>query len=331
MPGLYDNTPLGNAQATEVDYSAIKVNGLAAVGVAAAAAFSYYLNIVLVNFSAPAGIYFLTAAAVFLILVFLESLFVKDFGRLSAIFFIEAAALAAPFYGHFSRFIFIGTVITLLFLIWGGWSGKTELQYSTKIRIFRIARSVLPKAVTALSVFIAAGYISVYQDNKVLISRSAFERIVISSEGIVRWYYGDFSFADTFQQAAQKIILRQNSGNLAYQTLTSAQKADLLKKTTEELRQRISVFFDVPVGNEQKLMDILYSGFTKFSLNISQSQKVAALFIFAAVIFLIVRSFGAPFYWLVALAAAAVFEILIALGFAVVLLETKSKEIIVLK
>ena len=79
------------------------------------------------------------------------------------------------------------------------------------------------------------------------------------------------------------------------------------------------------------LIDILYNAYIVNMRELSANRRISILFVLGIVLFVLVRSIGAPLSWLVALIATAIYEILLAVGFAVVVLETKSKEIVLLK
>lgn len=306
----------------EVDISMLKINGVAMVGIVLAFVFSIFLrrlywssgdltlNLVLA----------LVLAALLLVVVFLQSVLIKDRGRIGAILFLETTVMLIPFIFSLSGFVLVGLTMTFLFLLWGSWSGRKELDQSIKVRLFRLSKFILPKAITGLSIFIAASYMSVFQEQGLVISRETFRRIISPAEAVTKTVMPAFSLEDTFESALLK-------SDPEIQKLPSAQKKEIIEKQKEKFGSLFRYNFE----SRDTIINILYDSYTVNAQRISAESKILILFVLGAVIFLLAKSIGTPISWLVALVAALVYEALIALGFAIVVLETRSKEIILLK
>ncbi len=299
----------------EVDMSALKINGMAVTGMILAFAFSFSLLKVFAGGGTPFVITVIVAAALFLVMIFLQTLFVKDSGRLSILLFLETVAMFLPFIFQFSGFLIAGAVITYLFLLWGSMSGKSEMQQAMKIKIWRLSKFVLPKAVTAISIFIAAAYISFFQDQNLVVSKETFMKIIPTVDVVTSFVYPGISFNDSFES-----VLSTISGE---QKLTAEQ--------VEESRLKLKELVKIDFEARDSLTNIIYDAYKNYAIMIPSGQKILILIVLGIALFFTVRTVGAPVYWLVALLTALIYEILLALGFAVVVLETRSKEIVLLK
>lgn len=309
-------------QETEIDLSKIKITAMAVVGIILSLGFAFFLRQL---YQDPSGTTFniiavLVFATLFLVVVFLQSLLIKDIGRIGTILFLQVVAMIIPFIFLLSSFVLVGLLITFLLLFWGSVSGKNELQYSMKVRIFRLSKFVLPKAITGLSIFVAASYISVFQGQGLVVSENTFRRVVLPSESIIKVIVPGLSLEDSFATAIEKL-------NPNIQKFSKELKDEFVNLNKENYAKKLQYSFE----SSDPLIDIFYNAYTVNVGKISGNKQVLILFVLGALIFLLVRSVGTPISWFVALVAAAVYEILIALGFAVVVLETRSKEIVLLK
>ena len=318
MPNLLKSVQ----QETEVDLSTIKINAIATIGILFAVGFSLFLSRLYQGFgewttNLAATLAF---ATFFLVVIFLQVILIKDIGRIGTIVFLQTGALLIPFIFHLSGFILIGILLAYLLIFWGSYSGKNELQYSMKVRTFRFAKFILPKAITGLSLFVAASYMSVFHEQGIMVSAETFRRIVLPAESIIKIAMPGVSLEDTFT-----VTLEKSNPELTELSFEEREAA------VEEQRGRIAKLLQYNFESRDTLIDILYNAYIVNMRELSANRRISILFVLGIVLFVLVRSIGAPLSWLVALIATAIYEILLAVGFAVVVLETKSKEIVLLK
>src|SRR3989344_1236598 len=209
---------------TNIDYSATKVNSIALLGGVSALALSYTFRLFIGSISAVNFLFFLAAAASFLIALFLKAVFIKQRDRV--VFFIVLENLALLVFFIFDSLLFAawGVILNFLFCLVACYAGMRELEYGIKVKIWRVARAVLPKGITALSFFIAFGYLSLAQANVVLISDDAFNRIVLPSDAIVHYFYPQISLNDTFGDAMEKYVLGGLENDPKFLALSPEQK-----------------------------------------------------------------------------------------------------------
>lgn len=309
-------------QETEIDFSNLKINVIAIIGIILSLGFSFFIHRAY-QLSGDLTLNIIAAlvlSVLFLVTVFLQSIFIKDIGRIGTILFLEASVMLIPFIFLLSGFLFIGLLLTFLFLFWGSYSSRNELQYSMKARIFRLSKFVLPKAITGLSIFVAASYLSTFQDQGLVVKEETFRRIVLPAEAIVKVVMPGISLEDSFVSTIEKT-------NPDIQELSKEQKEEIIKKQQERFSKLLQYNFE----SRDALINILYNSYILNAKKVSESRKVLVLFALGAGLFLLAKSVGTPISWLVASMAVVIYEILIALGFVVVVLETRSKEIVLLK
>lgn len=309
-------------QESEIDLSSIKISALALVGGLFSLGFAFFLSRLYQNTDGLTLniVFTLALGTLFLVVVFLQSILIKETGRVGAILFLQSAVMLIPFVFSLTVFILIGFLITYLLLFWGNVSGKKELQYSMKVRIFRLSKFVLPKAITGLSIFVAASYMGVFQDTGLLVSQDTFKRIVLPAEAVTKIIMPGFSLEDSFTTLIEK-------SHPEIKTFTKSEEAGVIKQQQAYFGQILQYKFEA----NDTIVDILYNAYAQNIGQVSSNSKIVILFGLGIILFLLIKSVGTPIAWFVALVAAAVYEILIALGFAVVVLETKSREIVLLK
>ena len=131
---------------TEVDYSFIKITILAVTGVLISLALSYFLSAFYVAYGTQEFLLTLAAAGLYLVIFFLQTIFIKDIGRLLVIVFWQTLALLTFFIFSFDAYIAAGLLFAGLFFVWGAVSGQHELRASLKVKILRLSKFILPKA-----------------------------------------------------------------------------------------------------------------------------------------------------------------------------------------
>ncbi len=308
-------------QETEIDLSLIKINIIAFIGILFSVGFSFFLNRIfqLAGDTSLNVTFALILGTLFLVVVFLQAILIKDIKRVAMILFLQTLGLLAPFIFFINGFILVGFIITFLLLFWGSSSCKKELQYSMKIRVFRISKFVLPKAITGLSIFIVASYLGAFQSTELKISLDTFRRIVLPADAFVKIVIPGFTLEDNF---SNMIILVNKLGDRP-----KDEQNFIIQKQQEYYSDLVNYKFEI----NESIINILFNSYNQNVGKISDNSKILILFIIGAVLFLLVRSIGTPVSWFVALVASLIYEILLTFGFATVVLETRSREIILLK
>jgi hypothetical protein len=323
-----------NAQPlADVDYSRRKITFLAALGVFLAFVFSYTLSRLFLDPSPLMLAYVSIVAALFLVVVFLESVLIKEFSRLASFLFFNTLALASMFVLAPSVSLFIGSFLAFLFFLWGAANGRQEIVNSLRLRIAFTASFVMPKAVTALSLFIAAAYIGAIQHSHILVSRNLFLQLVLPTESVVDYLLPGVTYNETTREAIQKYSENVVARNPEANKLSEADRTHLADSYATDFKNHLREdYFKVDLRDNEPVIDLLYRAFTAYIANIPTTTTATyASLIFALILFLVIRSIGTPFYYVVIVFAVLIYQLLRASGFLVVALDTRSKEILILK
>lgn len=312
-----------------VDFSLIKIIVLGAVGAICVSVFSYYLS-KLFQDVAPERVIAVSISGVFLLTaLFLQSVFVKDFYRSSLILFLQTLLLFAFFYPNFSFFTVLGVILTFGVFVGAERVSKREADGSIRIKIYKISRVVIPKLVTAVSIFVAVVYTGFYNPDE-LMPYQAFEKIVLPADALVKYAY-PVSLKDTFRDAAQRVVDEDLKKQPAFEKLSPSQKSDLSKEYFDSIKLKVRDYLRVDFNDDERIVEIFYRALTRFSAKTAESYENLFLLGVMAVIFIFARMIGALVGWVASVIGALVYEICLALGFATVLYESKSKEIVLLK
>lgn len=318
---------------TDVDYSPLKVNGVAVYGVLSALFLSYSLQLFLNSLASVASVIFLASAALFLMALFLKVLFIKQIERILLTFFFEGLALLFFFTGGILTFAVTGVFLVWVFCVMAYFAGRREITYGLKIHPFRISRVVLPKGITALSLFITFVYLSLGHAGGAIISEDTFNRIVLPNDAMVRYFYPQLSLTDTFADAARIYVVANLEKSSAFIALPTDQKNVAINSSLRDVKNFVKKEYlnNADFEDNDKLINIIYKSFIQFLSKVPAGQQSWITFGFGLIFFLIIRSLGTVFGLLISPLAVVLYEILIASGFGLVVLEATSKEIIVAK
>lgn len=324
-----------NNQAIETDQSISKIIALAALGIIFSFFFGYFLKLFILesrlDFLLFSSSVFLSFLTVFLIGVF----FIKSGFRASQIIFLESLAFLAAFYDYLSVNIAIGALASFLILLWANHSGRLELENTMKIKFWRIGKKVLPKAIVALSLFVSVAYVGVVGagEKEFFISQQVFEKIISPAIDmkIVQNFLPGFDSSLPTGELIKNLAKSQIEKNSQMKLLPEAAKKQLINQTAKELEKQFSDFIGAPINPKAKTLETLYRAMVKKISELPENIRVVVPVGVAALIFLTIISLTLPIRWLVSILAYLVYEICLALGFSVIMLEGRSREIIILK
>ncbi len=337
--GMKDNNSKGllNKESTEVelDKSITKIVVLAVASLVFSFLLSYFLRQFILNGQFNFLLFSFLAALIFLSVFLLMTLFIKSAWRANLIIFFNVLVLAMPFYDRLSKNVSIGLFVSFLIFIWANYAGRQELKNMLKIKFWRISKKTIPKAIVALAVFVGfiyAGVISA-QTNGFFISRTTFEKIIspLSKSGLVQKFFPGFDLSLPTGELIQNLAVNQLEQNSQLNLLPESAKKQLINESIEDLRNEISSFTGSPLDTKTTALDELYNMVAaKFSA-LSPSVASVIPIVVAALIFLVIVGLSFPIRLLVSILAFLLYEICLALGFSVIMVEGRSREIIILK
>jgi hypothetical protein len=338
MPGNHSNLLNRDVSEAKFDKSIIKVVVLAFFSLAFSFVFGYFLKSFFAGGNLNHLLFSCLAAAGFAAFFFLESLFTKNFWLASLVNLLNIAAFSANFYEFLASQIFLaGIAISLLVLVWGDYGGRRELQNMLKIKLWRIGKKTVPKAVLAIALL--AGTVYYLQaagagpTDEFFISRTTFQKIVSPavSLGLIQKFFPGFDPSLSAEKIMENFAQKQAEGNSQFNSLPESAKKQVLSQSVKELEDTIAKFGGGKFNTSGNFYDTLYDlAVYKFS-QLSAAGKQAVPAVAAVSIFLSIILLIWPIRMAVMTIAFVFYEMFLAFGFIEVTTEGKEKEIVVLK
>ena len=330
----------GNPVNPKSDFSAPslgKTIAMAIVGIVAAFGFGLFLNLSIASgnwnpiiITAVLGLLFLS---VFLLNVFFIR--VLWWSRLTAL--LEGLALLIGFFDKFSFWIFVGAVLAALAFFWGNLAGLQELENLLKIKLWRVSKRAVPKAIIGLAVFVSLVYYANVEESglskpgQFFISAPTFEKYFIQPAApFLKNFIPEFDLSMTAGDLIESMARGQIESSPQAQLLPKAAKELFVNQAAQESERQLSEWIGMPINPKSKISEVIYDAMVKKILELPAEVKNVIPAATALLIFLTIISFTWLIRWLSTFVAYLVYEILLALGFAAVMMESRSREIIVL-
>jgi len=309
----------------EADRSVPKIIILAAIGIIFSFAFGYFLKLFILHGRLNFLFFCFLAALGFLIFFLLEVFFVKTFWIVNLIIFLETLGFLAPFYDNLSKILGLGTLISFLIFLSGVYVGRAELENMLKIKFWRISKKTLPKAIVGLALFSSIIYVGMigFGEKEFFIPQATFTKIVKFVPGI------DLSLP--VETLIRNLAVNQIEGNDQLKLLPESAKKELINQSVKELEKKISDFTGLPLNPKIKSSEALYGIMVEKFTKLPENVRLFAPVAIAALIFLTIVSLSLPIRLITTVLAFLIYEICLALGFSTIMLEGKSREIIILK
>lgn len=324
------------SDSADVDRSMLKIAVLAVFSVVSLSAFGYFFKLFFQggkeNLLLISGLF----AVIFLIFFTLQTLFIKNLKISSLVTFLSCVGLAAIFYDIANSAILIGIALVFLALFSGNINGVRELKNSLKVNFWKINKTVLPKAIAAIFLFLSIIYIygNSGTNGEFFISQQNFEKIILSPSIIVaQKFYPEIDPSLTIDELAVNLAKKQIEESPELNILPSTVKKMMVNQAAGELESQIKGFLSIPesVGKKLTISEAIYKTlkdkFNAFPENIKSLILIGVVL----TLFLTLEVLALPIRLIISFLAFIVYEILLALGFANVELEGRSKEIIILK
>ncbi len=324
------------SDSADVDRSMLKIAVLAVFNVVSLSAFGYFFKLFFQGGKENLLLISGLSAIIFLIFFTLQTLFIKSLKISSLIIFLSCVGLAAIFYDIANSAILMGVALVFLALFSGNLNGVRELKNSLKISFWKISKTVLPKAVAAIFLFISIIYIygNSGTNGGFFISQQNFEKIILSPSIIVaQKFYPEIKPSLTINELAVNLAKKQIEESPELNILPSTVKKIMVNQAAGELEIQIKGFLSIPESAGKKLTiseaiyETLKDKFNAFPENIKSLILIGVVL----TLFLTLEVLALPIRLIISFLAFIIYEILLAIGFANVELEGRSKEIIILK
>ncbi|HEY4499896.1 MAG TPA: hypothetical protein VJH70_02080 [Candidatus Paceibacterota bacterium] len=289
---------------SEADISSWRLYTFIAGGVISAAAFGYFFSVLNLVGAMVAG-------SLFLIVVVLQAFFVKSGALSAAIVLGESLAGILPFLTRPILYV-VSAALGLFIFVWlGNSQGRRQRSNQIKIHFFQVERVVSAKTLTALAIFISIFYVS---------------GINLDDPALLRGYIR--SFMNPMTPIVQKII----DPSFSFE-MTMKEFAGLISDEgipPEQTLNALRAAYKIDFTNNEIVADVIYDYAADRIIKIPENVRAYTPLAAVVIVFLVIKSFAIFIQWALAPIIYLVYELLMALGFARVSLESRSREIIVL-
>lgn len=318
----------------DVDKSIVKIYSLAALGIISFLFSGYFFKLFLSGDNLNNFLISVIAAVISLIIVLFQILFIKDIWRVHLICLVEVLGLFAIFYDKLENVLMLplGAMLFLLFLLFANYSGIRELKNMIKIDFWRVSKIVLPKTIAGSLVFFCFAFVGLtISENKFFISQDNFEKIFASTSGIIQIVFPSFDQSLNIHELVLNMANERVNESPQFENLPKAVKNQIISQTVSDFENNISKIAGSNINTQLKVGEALFEIIKmKFDEASSKNQTYVLIGISLA-LFFIIESFAMPIRLIISFFAYLIYEVLFALGFVFVSLESRSKEIIILK
>lgn len=340
---------ISQSREAEVDRSILKIILLAVFGIGLNILAAYMFLQFLSDLKASNFLGWLFVFLCFLILVVLETFFIKSFAKLQVIMFLHGIAplslLFSQLYPKPSVLILIGGALFAFFLMEGAGRGWKLLTNSLVIKFSQIARNILPKAIVGALVFASIlTYVYYFEMGKFTdrLGQSIVYETLSSAEPILKIWFPGASFNQNAQEFLEKIAeteLHKMPENVIGGAATSIQidfnalppqvRAKIIREAAAQIRISLEKVAG-PLPDGEMVKDIIFSIIKKYVVDFSIKTSWLFGILVVVAVFFTLKGILSLLKWLIILIAFVLFKFLIITGFAYTNLETRSREFVLL-
>lgn len=314
--------------------SSVKVISLLFLEIVSAFLMIFYLRQVIVAFNGQNLMLFLAGFGLFIIFSFLSALFINGMLWSSLAAGLSVVASLAVFYDYFSITLIISGLFVFLIFIWAIHSLRSELDNSLKIRFSRLVKIFLAKTTLGLAILITLFYYSLAStQGGFLVSFDNFKFLALNpNEKIIGIFIPDFSFQKPLQTVLVGVFEKQLADKIpGFESLPASAKETILKAAVQQqFLDGLEKFFGSKINANDPIDKIIYNVLTIKFNQLSETFKYWITIGIFIILFLIIQFVFIPVKWILVVVLSSVYLLLLALHFARVKIEPRSKEILVM-
>lgn len=270
----------------------------------------------------------IVAALPFFVFAVLAAAFIKGPMVYGEVLFGATLLVVAPLYKSFSTALFFGALLAYGMLLAGGRRGQTEAANRLRISIGRITRETLPLAISGIALLGTVLYAQPLLGHELRVSEHTIQSVVAPSEFILKRFVSGFSLSMSVGSFVDAI---GNSGAIpGLGSLPAAQRNELLAQSRGPLLAQLSDMLGVAVRERETVEQVFAAALDKLVRGIPREWGNFIVIALAFTVFLTLKGIGFLLVYPIQFFVWVIYELLLATGFARVVLEQKSKETIVL-
>lgn len=304
----------------DIDRSIYKIAALGAAGVILAGLFGYELFSLSAAPDLSRTLIIIGLGVGWLSLLTLRTFLIKSAKIALGLIFLEILALWTFMPQKFAGFNLLGAVILLIFLTIGFIGGRADINNSLKIKFWHTSRRTIPAAMTGLAILITFYVLQSFKLTEFSIPRGAFDLFLKSSEPIAAVLIPNFSL-----DAKVNDVLR----SFVESRLPPGTPAPVISEAVAGLKTSIREATGINISGEERVGDALYDISIARLLDLPSAVKTLALISLGLLIFLFLKGLALILNWVIIILAFLIFQMLLALNFLHIGLESQNKEIIV--
>lgn len=270
------------------------------------------------------------AAAVFLAIYTLETVFVEIASASAFIIFLESFALVIPFIVR-SVTILSGGLVVFAILFIGNSIGRKIVGNQLVINFNQASSAILSRGIMAIALF--AGFVVPFyltsDKDQFPLPPSMFEGIVSSGTFFLDKILPGFTPTSTIEEIATNLATSKLNQIPGAAQLPASVRQRAIQDSVSGLSGQISSFFGVEINPKLTLGDALYEAARQRFLGLAVHNRDIVLAIIGVLAFLTIETFNWPIKIVISFFAFLIYEILLVTGFAAIELESRSKEVIV--
>ncbi len=318
------NSPLltSSADVVDVDRSLLKISLLILAVTLAAGLTGFFLEREQLLYGSLTGVIFFT-------LFIIQNLFIKGLDKLFFASLVESGAMSLPFYQNFSGYFVITVLILIALLFKAAFDSRRELEATIKIRFFRISRLSMNIAVPGVILFFLIMFVikgGLFTENGVKVLLQPLSPVVVK-------YIPDFSVEAETGELLNDIVV-SSLGEAEIKDLNKLPlwaQNQLIAESVRQFKERIEGFIGNKIDLQKSVSTNVYDALNSGYNNLTSSSRAVLITVVLLLLFSFIRSLVPFIHAPIALFSFVIYEILLASNFAVVQLESRSREVIILK
>lgn len=308
-----------------------KIASLAFTGIVFAFGFSWFFRSFLLSGEWGRLIAGSLFALGFLVVFTLQTFFIRSNAHFAIAFFLQSFALIASFLAFATPIILLFFAVFLL-LLSASYGGRKILDNTLKIDFWNISKLIVPKGIIALtllaSVFIPL-HLQAHRDELPL-SLATFDKMLASSNVFIKRFYQDFDSSQSVEQFARSATERQLATMPQAKNLGPRERELLIENAMQDFYDQLLGYTGTSIDPQKPISVVAYGVLQEKFSGLGNEAKLWMYVILGSIVFVSIASIMMPIRILVALFALIAYETMLALGFAHVAVESRSKEVLIL-
>ena len=310
----------------DTDKSILKIISVILANVILAILSSYFLSI-------GSWLIGITFFALFLSCLIIQNLFIKGLDKLFIAAAVQGMALALPFYHNFSGLFVLALVVLILLSFKSSFDTRRELEQAMKIRFFRIAKLSINITLPAIIIFL--GLMVFMRGNGFSVDsvRWTLQPITPLVERYASNFSPDVKVKDLLNNIASSNLANQAKSNpdLNLDKLPEDAREELIGQGIKDLEVRLETFIGQDLDLDKSVSTNIYEGLNSFYMGLTSTSQTLVLLISLFITYSLIRGLSILIQIPIAFLALVLYEALLGFNFAVIQLEPRSREVIIMK